>query len=81
MKFIGSTLFTALVAGSSLLLSAPFTQACEESCRVGVSKAFADKYDEATNTIWASLKTKVLANIFNDVNFKQFLNQDNEKKK
>jgi hypothetical protein len=73
MKFT-SRLFSVLVISTVLLLST--VNACEESCRVGISKAFSDKYTIELSPRFKLFNNDINSKIFNKIQLNKFMSSN-----
>jgi len=73
MKFT-SRLFSVLVTSTVLLLSTTISvNACEEDCRVGISKAFSDKYTIELSPRFKLFNNDINSKLFNKIQLNKFM--------
>nr|CAG8600660.1 220_t:CDS:1 [Entrophospora candida] len=82
MKFTSRLFGTGILAASAVLLlfTATSVNACEQSCRDGISHAFADKYALEIAPKFDSFSTSVNKNIFKKFNVTDFVASSKVKK-
>jgi len=82
MKFTSRLFGTGILAASAVLLlfTATSVNACEQDCREGIARAFADKYALEISPKFNSFKTSVNKNLFKKIKVTNFVAPNKVKK-